>query len=217
MPAAAALRPVNALSVEITTGMSAPPIGSTAVMPSTPAATSSSQNRSSASAPATTITAITSVTAARLMLTSVSVRTGKRRLAQASSCSFENATFEPQNEIEPMIAASTIGISASSGMSCSSRNSTSEISATAPPPTPLNSATICGIAVIFTPRAAGTPTAVPIAIPITIRAQSPIRSSSSVATSAMPMPPAAIRLPLTAVRGPRTIRRPTMNSAKPTM
>ena len=30
MPAAAALRPVNAFSVEITTGMSAPPIGSTA-------------------------------------------------------------------------------------------------------------------------------------------------------------------------------------------
>ena len=43
-----------------------------------------------------------------------------------------------------------------------SRNSTNEIRATAPPPTPLNSATICGIAVIFTERAAGTPTAVPM-------------------------------------------------------
>ena len=42
-----------------------------------------------------------------------------------------------------------------------SRNSAHAISATAPPPTPLNSATICGIAVIFTLRAAGTPTAVP--------------------------------------------------------
>ena len=66
-----------------------------------------------------------------------------------------------------MIAANRIGISfSSSGLpprsSSSSRNSTNAISATAPPPTPLNSATICGIAVIFTLRAAGTPTAVPI-------------------------------------------------------
>ena len=35
-PVAAALRPVNALSSEITTGMSAPPIGSTTKLPSTP-------------------------------------------------------------------------------------------------------------------------------------------------------------------------------------
>ena len=32
-------------------------------------------------------------------------------------------------------------------------NSLNAISAAAPPPTPLNSATICGIAVIFTARA----------------------------------------------------------------
>ena len=52
--------------------------------------------------------------------------------------------------------------------SSASRYSTNEISATAPPPTPLNSATICGIAVIFTLRAAGTPTAVPTAMPSAI-------------------------------------------------
>ena len=52
--------------------------------------------------------------------------------------------------------------------SSASRYSTNEIRATAPPPTPLNSATICGIAVIFTLRAAGIPTAVPIAIPTAI-------------------------------------------------
>ena len=46
MPAAAALRPVNAFSVEMTTGMSAPPIGSTARMPSAPADTRISQNSS---------------------------------------------------------------------------------------------------------------------------------------------------------------------------
>ena len=41
------------------------------------------------------------------------------------------------------------------------RNSTQAISATAPPPTPLKSATICGIAVIFTRRADRQPMAVP--------------------------------------------------------
>ena len=35
-PVAAAESPVNALSSEITTGMSAPPIGSTSMMPRTP-------------------------------------------------------------------------------------------------------------------------------------------------------------------------------------
>ena len=77
--------------------------------------------------------------------------------------------IEPQKEIEPMIAANSIGISVSSSglppSSSASRYSTTLISATAPPPTPLNSATICGIAVIFTLRAAGMPTAVPITRP----------------------------------------------------
>ena len=59
-----------------------------------------------------------------------------------------------------MIAANRIGIrTSSSGLtppsSSASRYSTIEISATAPPPTPLNSATICGIAVIRTERALG--------------------------------------------------------------
>ena len=90
-----------------------------------------------------------------------------------TSCSLPNAMLEPQNEIEPTIAAKRIGISCSSSgfppvCSSASRYSTNEIRATAPPPTPLNSATICGIAVIFTLRAAGTPTAVPIAIPTAI-------------------------------------------------
>ena len=78
--------------------------------------------------------------------------------------------FEPQKEIEPMIAANRMGISSSSGRSPPvRRNSAQAISATAPPPTPLNSATICGIWVICTERAAGMPTAVPMATPSAIR------------------------------------------------
>ena len=83
------------------------------------------------------------------------------------------AMFEPQNDTEPMIAAKRIGIRASSSgmppvIPAPRGTRRTQTSATAPPPTPLNSATICGIAVIFTPRAAGTPTAVPIATPSTI-------------------------------------------------
>jgi hypothetical protein len=135
-----------------------------------------------------------------------------------SSCSFRKATLEPQKEIEPTIAANRIGISSRAGrLPPALRNSTTAISATAPPPTPLNSATICGIAVILTLRAAGTPTAAPIATPSTISAQLPIRGLSSVATRAIAMPTAATWLPRTAVRGPRSIRSPVMNSENATM
>ena len=89
-----------------------------------------------------------------------------------SSCSFENATIEPANETEPISAErmmatlmSTFGAPASGRITCSSA---SEISAAAPPPTPLNSATICGIAVIFTLRAATAPKPPPISIPSAI-------------------------------------------------
>ena len=44
------------------------------------------------------------------------------------------------------------------------RKTTIEMRAAAPPPTPLKMATICGIAVIFTLRAAGTATAAPMAM-----------------------------------------------------
>ena len=78
--------------------------------------------------------------------------------------------------------------------------------ATAPPPTPLNRATICGIAVIRTLSAAGMPTAMPMTRPRAIRNGVPEPEKtcgvSSVATTAIAMPVAAIRLPRTAVRGP---------------
>jgi len=78
--------------------------------------------------------------------------------------------------------------------------------ATAPPPTPLNSATICGIAVMCTRRAAGIPIAVPSTSPTTIShgVEEPSHTwgVSSVATTAIAIPVAAIRLPRTAVRGP---------------
>ena len=97
------------------------------------------------------------------------------------------------------------------------RNSAHAIRNTAPPPTPLNSATIWGIAVIFTLRAAGMPTAVPMTTPITIRPQFPSLGLSSVAMTAIAMPTAAIRLPRTAVVGPDRPRSPWMKRAKAMM
>ena len=114
--------------------------------------------------------------------------------------------LEPQKLTEPTIAAKRLKI-ATYGRHVAeaaswSRNSTQAISATAPPPTPLNSATICGIAVICTLRAAGMPTAVPSTAPSRISPQLPIPGISSVAVTAIAMPTAAIRLPRTAVLGP---------------
>jgi hypothetical protein len=93
--------------------------------------------------------------------------------------------------------------------------------ATAPPPTPLNNATICGIAVIRTRSAAGMPIAVPMTTPSRIShgVEDPDRTCgvSSVATTAMTMPVAAILFPRTAVRGPVRPLIPYMNSENATM
>ena len=89
-----------------------------------------------------------------------------------SSCSLANAIIEPAKEIEPISAESTIETPMSTfGAPGSGRmrwSSASETSAAAPPPTPLNSATICGIAVIFTLRAATAPKPPPISMPSAI-------------------------------------------------
>ena len=217
-PAAAALSPVKAFRVEMTTGMSAPPIGSTASTPSAPAATSRTMKTSSLSEPATITTpaAMAMISSAPLMNTPPGSFSG---LPEMSSCSLPKAMFEPQKEIDPTIAANTSGMPTSRSVRSPpcSRNSAHAISAIAPPPTPLNRATICGIAVIFTLRAAGTPMTVPITIPSAIRPQLPVSSRSSVAMTATAMPTAAVRLPRTAVVGEVSCARPMMNRLKATM
>ncbi len=57
----------------------------------------------------------------------------------------------------PSTMAYTAGLGPPSECRCASdRKTTMEISAAAPPPTPLKMATSCGMAVIFTRRATGT-------------------------------------------------------------
>jgi hypothetical protein len=209
-PVAAADNPVNAFSSEITTGMSAPPIGNTTMLPRIAAATRMPRmKRAWECVPAQSTMALATHTANRTRLRTVWVMPGSFMGRPGRiSWSFPNAMFDPQNEIEPTIAPKSSKISDRSAQVPPKwwRYSTHAISATAPPPTPLNSATICGIAVIRTLRAAGTPTAVPITIPRMISQtvlepwNSPLRRS--VAATAIAMPSAAILLPRTAVRGP---------------
>ena len=123
-----------------------------------------------------------------------------------SSCSFANAIIEPANEIEPISAESTIEI-ADVALQVARRagawrwNSASETSAAAPPPTPLNSATICGIAVIFTRRAATAPNPPPTTIADDDLPVAAARSGANVTTIAITIPTAPIWLPRRARAG----------------
>ena len=110
IPAAAADRPVKAFSSEITTGMSAPPIGSTNMLPSSAAATRITTNSPCDSVPAAIAIAQPTATASSPTLMNCWPGSWIGRPGRIS-WSFPNAMFEPQNETEPMIAANRIGIS----------------------------------------------------------------------------------------------------------
>ena len=128
------------------------------------------------------------------------------------SCNLPNAMIDPQNEIDPMIAANseattmcTVGFSPcwKAEKPLVSMNSARAMSATVPPPTPLKNATSCGMAVIFVHRAGGTPSTTPTTRPAMISTHwSVCLILTSVAATARAMPSAAIRLPRTAVLGP---------------
>src|SRR5258705_11034531 len=95
-------------------------------------------------------------------------------LPGSTSCSLPNAMRDPQKDTEPTIAAKsevTVTYPATVEYPWLSRNSTQATSATAPPPTPLNSATNCGMAVILTCFTDGTPMTVPRIRPRGIKKQ----------------------------------------------
>ena len=203
-PPAATARPVKAFSSEITTGMSAPPIGRTKRTPKSSDAPISTQSSHSSWTPETSASPQPTARRKTAPLTNCCPGYVIGR-PPISSCSFANAIIEPANEIEPISAESMIasemsifGDPASGRMTCTSA---SAISAAAPPPTPLNSATICGIAVIFTLRAATAPKPPPISIPIAIAHQLVVPMSIHVTTTASTMPTAPIWLPRRACAG----------------
>ncbi len=124
-----------------------------------------------------------------------------------SSCSLANVTTDPANDTEPTstVKAMASRLPRSSPVivlivdtADSSRIATS---AAAPPPTPLNSATSCGICVICTRRAAGTATTEPTAIAPRISPRLSRSVEKNVVSRAIAAPAAPIRLPRRAVRG----------------
>ena len=152
--------PVKALRSEMTTGMSAPPIGSTNSTPNARAPRMIATSSASFSTPATIATPRPMSTASRRRLPYFWPGYVIGRPVM-SSWSFAKAIMLPAKETAPMSAERTIATetfrSRSPGSAIELWKSASAMSAAAPPPTPLNSATICGIAVIFTARAAYAP------------------------------------------------------------
>ena len=104
---AAADRPVKAFSSEITTGMSAPPIGSTTALPSSAAQTSMPMKIASECEPAAMSTPAAT---ARISSTRLTICCAEPKLIGRPgmiSWSLPKAMFEPQKETEPTIAANS--------------------------------------------------------------------------------------------------------------
>ena len=142
-PAAAAERPVKALSSEITTGMSAPPIGSTTRLPSSAAAIRIAMKSACEGSPL--LTAM-STQAARMPISSTALITCWPGTASGRvgirSWSLAKAMFEPQKETEPIDRGEQgrdqrLRAGSSPPSEIPWRISDQAISATAPPPTPL--------------------------------------------------------------------------------
>ena len=102
-------------------------------------------------------------------------------------------------------------INTSAALGCVSRQiSAHDTSAAAPPPRPFSIATICGMLVMATDRAAHMPTRLPSRSPITSRGVIRIPGTNRVALTARIIPAAAIWLPLRAWAGELRNLRPTM-------
>src|SRR5439155_11457539 len=100
-PVEATARPVNELSSEITTGMSAPPIGITIMTPNTEATANSAEN--SGLPPPTKPSATMMPTTARNSAPLMNFWTGEViAFSEITPCSLAHATTEPQNEIAPI-------------------------------------------------------------------------------------------------------------------
>ncbi len=107
IPVAAADRPVKAFSSEITTGISAPPIGSTTAFPSSAAQISRPMKTASEwSPPAMSTPAAT----ARMSSTRLTICWAEPKLIGRPgmiSWSLPNAMFDPQKDTDPTIAANS--------------------------------------------------------------------------------------------------------------
>ena len=178
----------------MTMGTSAPPTGSTKRTPKardSTSRTSTSQNCGSMKSQ----TPVAMVATATRMVIHLPAGMTTGRVVMIS-CNFRKVTIEPLKATEPMMIVSTVKREKrKSPWSPRWRYSTIAMRPAAPPPTPLKSATSCGIAVILTRRAEIQPMADPtrMAAMMRIRLSSsmPVKKSTTVATTA-PIAPSAV-------------------------
>ena len=218
-PAMATAVPVKALRSEITTGMSAPPIGRTIVTPKTSAAAritpritseTVASSETVPAAPRTRRAVPATVTTAR---TTVRIRLPGKMigLPLMSPISLPEAMSEPVKVTAPITTSRTTKIVVETGAPASPvcpMKSSMATRAAAPPPTALKSETSCGISVIWTLRAVYRPRPPPMTKPTTMITQAAasippgrVTRLTSVARTATTMPPAERRFPLRAVAG----------------
>jgi hypothetical protein len=213
-PVAAAASPEYEFRSAITTGMSAPPIGTTSMTPRTEATAQSAQYalglpgslmshalQPSAASPSTTLSACCAP---------------PTPLQWNFSASLPNATRLPQNvtvPISPDAAVATSGCISIRPPVC--MKSAPATSVDAMPPNPLKIATISGMPVIGTRAAAIAPITLPTTTPARMNGNdSPSAISVAITASSIPAAPSA--LPRTAVRGWVSPLMPKMNRTEAT-
>jgi len=135
-PSKATASPVSALYKEITTGMSAPPIGSVMLTPSTSAST-----KMPVTTPGEVLTCdATSAPSASAAMRTMSVRNfcpPKRRLPWMSPCSLPKAMALPLKDTAPIMPPTTARVLIAMPTAAPRYSSTAAIAAAAPPPMPL--------------------------------------------------------------------------------
>jgi hypothetical protein len=135
-PSKATASPVNALYKDMTTGMSAPPMGSVMLTPSTSASTKmpvmTAGDEFSCAA-----TRAPSASAPMRMMSVRNFCPPKRRLPWMRPCSLPNAMALPLKETAPMMPPTTARVLMETPAAPPRYSSTAAIAAAAPPPMPL--------------------------------------------------------------------------------
>ena len=155
-PVAATASPVNELSSEITTGMSAPPIGITMQHAERERRRAADQERTARAARrAARRTTSRQVQRTAATLSALLDRGGDRALRDRCPAACRTRRRCRRTRCEPITRRTWSAAEARCAPGCiagpaACRNSTVETSAAAPPPQPLSSATICGMSVIST-------------------------------------------------------------------
>ena len=186
-PAMATAKPVNALSRETTTGMSAPPMGRTMRMPNAEAATATTTSShrlgdaTSQAAPPSAATAESTV--------STREPANVMGAPEIQPCNLPAAMSEPEKVTAPIMTSRPTGIekpAVTTPTPLRRANSTRATSAAAPPPTALKTETSCGIAVILTRRAPMRPATEPAAIPAMSAIEAHLRAEAAASLASRP-------------------------------